>query len=127
MTTYPPPARAVLRLNAVTTILAGVGMLAGAGPLASALGFTTPSPVAWFATVILVAGCAALVTSMRRGIRRPSVMAFALADLACVGAGLGALVLAPHDMTTAGRAFIAVAVAVVAWFAMAGLRAARKL
>lgn len=127
MTTYPPPARTVLRLNAVLSIAGAVMLLLAARPLASALGLANAETVAWLGIGVLVVGLGALTVSLRRGIKRPSLVAFGLLDVVCVIASLAALVFAPHGMTIVGRALLAAITAIVAWFAMAELRAARRL
>jgi hypothetical protein len=127
MTTYPPPARTVLRMNAWLSIAAGLGLVTIARPLSTALGLARPDVLGWVGLAVLVLGINALIVSLKRGLSRPSVIAFAVVDGLLVAASLSALIFSATDMTIAGRAFVAAAALIVSWFTMAELRAARKL
>lgn len=123
---YPPPARLVLRVNGVVSALAGVAVLLTGPSLATAAGLS-PAVVAGAGALMLAFGAVSALVSALRGLDSRRVLPLALTELAWVAVSLGALVLAPHEMTAFGRALLGSIAVIAAWFAMAELRAARKL
>ena len=119
--------RLVLRLNGLTSVGSGLAMLFGAGALAGELGIDRPAAVGLVGLAILLFGLDALVFSVRRRLRRAHVIAFAVADLAFAAGSLAVLVSSPDALTFLGRALVATAAVVVAWFATTQLRGARHL
>lgn len=119
--------RLVLRLNALASLGSGLAMLFGAGALAGELGIDDPPVLGLVGLALIVFGLDALLFSVRSRLRRAHVLAFAAADALFVGGSLGLLVAAPHALTFLGRALVAGAVVVVAWFAANEFRGARHL
>lgn len=123
---YPPPARLVLRVNGLVSAIAGLGVLLAGSSLASATGLSE-TVIAAAGALMLGFGVISALVSALRGLDRRRVLPFALTELAWVAVSLGALILTPHEMTPLGRALLGSTAVMAAWFAMAELRAARKL
>ena len=119
--------RLVLRLNALTSLGSGLAMLFGAGTLAGELGISDPGVLGLLGLGLVVFGVDALFFSVRRRLRKLHVLGFVVADTAFVVGSLSLLVAAPDALTVLGRALVAAASAVVAWFAMTQYRGARHL
>jgi len=120
-------ARLVLRLNALAALVAGVAMLLLAGPIARAAGISDGTVLAVIGVVLLAFGSNELAVAVGRRLRRIDVRLFALTDLACVAAGVALIVARPVVLTFLERGLVAGVAGVLAWFAVAGFRAARNV
>jgi hypothetical protein len=123
----PARPRAILRLNAVVAVAAGIVMLLVAGPLARILELGDRGLLATAGLVLLAIGSDELFVAVHRGLRRVHLHLFAIADLALLGGGLAFLSAGPAALTILERAIVAVAALALGLFAIENLRAGRRL
>ena len=123
----PARPRAILRLNAVVSVAAGLLMLLVAGPLARILGLGDRGLLAAAGLVLLAVGSDELFVAVHRGLRRVHLRLVAIADVALLGGGLAFLAVGPAALTLLERAIVAVSAIALGLFAIENVRAARNI
>ena len=118
-------ARAIVRLNAFTSIGWALLMFAIVVPLADRVGMTRLGSALLGATILLIGGGQVLLSEGRR-LRRTHVIPFALLNAACAS-GCVALLAGSTVLWTPARVVVAAAAVTFAWFAGTESRAARSL
>lgn len=122
-----PDPRTIVRLNAIASVLAGTVMLIFAGPLAQRSGVAEQGLLAIAGAILLGYGVDGLGVAVGRHLRKAQVLLYAFADAAWLVVGGAFVVVGPDALTFLERALIAFSAAVLGWFGLAALRAARSL
>lgn len=114
----------ILQVNALSTAVSAVALLAARGILPRFFGLASPLLLDAIAIGFLVYAGALALAAARRPVHRPALMAFAIADAAWVVGSAAALVLFWPQLDPLGRLLIIAVALVVEVFATLQYRAA---
>jgi hypothetical protein len=114
----------ILQVNALSTAVSAVALLAGRGILPRFFGLASPVLLDVVAVGFLAYAAALALTARRRPVNRQALMAFAIADAVWVVASAAALLMFWQQMEPLGRILIVAVALVVEVFATLQFRAA---